>query len=330
MSDPDLESRLQSHYRRFRPDDSTRLLLAAETRLDEIRRQPGGTRWRRRGLAFGLVAAAAVVAVVAGGIFLGSSRATPAATSAASTTSATVTASPSARVISKADAVAALKAFLGRDPGQVTVNDPTAAAGGQAYQIMGTPDGVFGEARVDVSTGRVISLILTVPATTTVKLTPVQAQAAATAFFKAHDISIDGLTPTVKLEDHGCCKNYAVEWVRIENGVTFPESVQADVDPSNGTVYSFIEYRAPYGPVASPTIDRQKAIELATTASGLTKPKIEAVQLEVISAPAYAGTGWNGRLVWSVQLSDDSQGYVAAAWVYVDAVTGETMIAGRG
>jgi hypothetical protein len=39
---------------------------------------------------------------------------------------------------------------------------------------------------------------------------------------------------------------------------------------------------------------------------------------------------WGGRLVWSVQLSDDSQGYVSVAWVYVDAVTGETVIAGRG
>jgi hypothetical protein len=325
MSAPDLETRLRCYYGRYRPDGSTMLVMAAESRLEEVRRQPARAWWRSPGVALAL--GAVVVALVAGGLVLGS-RGVPASTAAAS--SGAVAASESAGPISKADAVAALRVFLGRDPGQMTVDDPTAWSGGEAYKLMGTPEGPVMSASVDVSTGRVVSLILTVPETATVSVTADQAKAAAEAFFKAHAISIDGMTPTAKLEDHGCCKLYSIEWVRVENGVTLPDSVLAGVDPSTGEVYSFSIYSAPYGAVPSPTIDRQKAIELATTASGLTKPKIEAVQLEVISAPAYAGTGWNGRLVWSVQLSDDSQGYVSAAWVYVDAATGETMIAGRG
>lgn len=169
------------------------------------------------------------------------------------------------------------------------------------------------------------------PASTTgpggVKLTPAQAQAAAEAFFKVHDISIDGLTPTVKLEDHDCCKLYSIEWDRILAGVLLPDMRLAQVDPATGNLFSLSDRRVPYGPVPSPKIARDEAIRRATAASGLTTPKLEDAHLMLAetSSPILVG-----RLVWSVQLSDDSQGYVSGTWVYVDAVTGETVIAGRG
>jgi hypothetical protein len=228
--------------------------------------------------------------------------------------------------ITKDAAVQSLEMFLGRKLGQATVDGPTAGAAGSYYQIMEPPPtGVA--AWVDASTGRVIYLLTTVPETTTVKLTAAQAQAEAEAFFKVHDISIDGLTPTVKLEDHGCCKLYSVEWDHIVNGVTFPDSRLAQVNPATGNVFSFSDRRVPYGPAPSPSVARDEAIRLATAASGLTTPKLEDAHLMLTETSSPI---WAGRLVWSVQLSDDSQGYVSAAWVYVDAVTGETVIAGRG
>jgi hypothetical protein len=227
-------------------------------------------------------------------------------------------------------AAASLKDFVGHDLGPVTIEGPSPWGGGSAYEIIGTAaDPMSG--RVDAATGKVVSLMLSVPETTTVNLTPAQAQAAASAFFKAHDISVEGMTSTVKLEDHGCCKLYSVEWVRIENGARTPESRLAQVDPSNGTVFSFSIFSEPYGPVASPVVGRDEAIALATAAGGLAKPKLEAAELLVVSGSAYVSTGWSGRLAWSIQLSDDtSNDYVSAVAVYVDAVTGETMIVGRG
>jgi Zn-dependent metalloprotease len=131
----------------------------------------------------------------------------------------------------------------------------------------------------------------------------------------------------VKLEDHGCCKLYSVEWEHIVNGVTLPDSRLAQVDPATGNVFSFSDQRVASGPVPSPKIARDEAIRLATVASGLTTPKLEDAHLMLTGTSSPV---WGGRLVWSVQLSDDSQGYVSAAWVYVDAVTGETVITGRG
>jgi hypothetical protein len=87
-----------------------------------------------------------------------------------------------------------------------------------------------------------------------------------------------------------------------------------------------MDRRVPYGPVPSPKIGKDEAIRLATTKSGLSNPTIESVQLIVDSSPV-----WPGRLVWAVQLSElVPEGWVSAYWIEVDAVTGETIVAGQG
>jgi uncharacterized membrane protein YkoI len=86
-----------------------------------------------------------------------------------------------------------------------------------------------------------------------------------------------------------------------------------------------MDRRVPYAAVPSAVIGRDDAIANAITASGLESPKVVDVQLKVDSGPA-----WPGRLVWEVQLDTDVHGYIDAAWVYVDAVTGETKVVGRG
>jgi hypothetical protein len=280
-------------------------------------------------------AAALAVALVGAGLVVHLREAPPASggAPAASThnpssiagSSATAAPAQSAPIITKAVAVTKLESFLGRKLGQVTVSDPTEWPAGRYYEILETPpNGAVGW--VDVSTGRVVYLMLPAPVTTTVTITADQAQTSAEAFFKGHDIPIDGLTATVKLQDHGCCKVYSIEWDRIENGVLLPDSRLALVDPSNGNVFSFMDRRVAYGAVPSVRIGRDEAIRLATAASGLTNPKVKSVQLLVDSSPV-----WPGRLVWRVELSAlDPGGWVDAAMVEVDAVTGETIVAARG
>lgn len=278
-------------------------------------------RLRRSGAAEMASSAAAIgIALVAAGLAF-NLRLSPPAVPPASATPATSSSIP----ITKADALAAVQRFLGRNLGAAEVGDPQSWPGGREIEVRETdPNGAI--AWVDVATSRVIRLELPAPETATVAITADQALAAAEAFFKAHDIPIDGLTATVKLEDHGCCKLYSIEWDLIENGVVLPDSRLAQVDPSSGAVFSFMDRRVPYGAVPSPKIGHDEAIRLAIATSVLSDPKIESIQLIVDSGPV-----WTGRLVWSVQLSTlGPGGVVEAAWIEVDAVTGETAVAGRG
>ncbi|HEY5487771.1 MAG TPA: hypothetical protein VIK06_09000 [Candidatus Limnocylindrales bacterium] len=271
----------------------------------------------RRGRLVGIVAMVAVLAIALGvaGAYVQLRQAAPAAPHA------------SATPITRDGAVTAVESFLGRKLGTVDVSEPQAWPGGREVEVRETGSD-RADAWVDVNTGTVIRLMLAgaIPETTTVAISSDQTRAAAEAFFKAHDISLDGLTATVKLVDHGTSKEYEIEWDRIENGVLLPDSRLVEVDPSNGVVFSFMDRRVATGPVPSPKIARDEAIRLATAASGLSNPKIEGAQLLVDSSPV-----WSGRLVWSVQLSEVMpEGWVSAFWVEVDALTGETIIAGQG
>jgi len=246
-----------------------------------------------------------------------------------STASRIAAASP----IAKAQALAAAEEFIGRPLVSPTVDDPTDWFGGRCYEIRESGGASFS---VDVSTGRVISLMaLPFPETTAVNFTPRQAQAAAAAFLTAHGIPFDGLTATVELRDHGCCKEYEVTWQRYVNGASVPDTRRVGVDPATGNVFSFGDYRVSYAPVPTPAITREDAIARAIKKSGLSSPKIEAVSLTINESPILPA--WKGRLVWSVQLSQDvpinpgsSVSYSSAYWISVDAITGEAVITGQG
>ena len=362
MSGRELESRLREHYRAM-PVDTARDLSASVGRaLDRAPRRRGTGSLLRR--AAGLAAAAAVV-LVAGAIFLsigvgpsgapslspagasaagGSSSASlplgpssgspdlcsspgPAASAAKSqATSSAESAAPCAgqTLITRDQAVAEVERFIGRKLGPVefnpTVTDPT----GQSLAIVETgPNGA--SAFVDMTTGRVTSLLLPAPETTNVALTTGQAETAATAYLTAHGIPFDGLTPAVTIEDHGCCKFYVVTWQRYVNGVTVPDSRTVGLDPSTGAVFEFIDTRKPYGPVASPQIGRDDAVRLATVASGFSNPLVGDVHQLVDGGPDFPG-----RLVWSIKLDDGAGASASHAWVYVDAITGEAKVVGRG
>jgi Zn-dependent metalloprotease len=108
------------------------------------------------------------------------------------------------------------------------------------------------------------------------------------------------------------------------NGTAVPDTRVVRLDAHTGNVFAFNDFRRPYEPLASPAITQDDAIARAVKKSGLTDPKVESVSLEV----ARAGE-WAGRLVWSVGLSArmPELGYYA---IYVDAITGETLIYGQG
>ena len=273
----------------------------------------------RRGKLVGVVAVVATLAIALGaaGVLVQLRSAPPAAPQASATPTP----------LTHDGTIAAVESFLGRKLGPVDVGEPQDWPGGREIEVREI-DTEGAIAWVDVSTGKVIRLNLpgAVPETTTVAITADQAQSAAEAFFEDHDIPFDGLTATVKLLDHGDSKEYQIEWDRIENGILLPDSRLASINPSTGVVFSFMDRRVPYGPVPSPKIGKDEAIRLATTKSGLSNPTIESVQLIVDSSPV-----WPGRLVWAVQLSElVPEGWVSAYWIEVDAVTGETIVAGQG
>ena len=357
ISGRELENRLREHYRSMPVGTARDLTTMVGDALDSSPRRRGAVFAMRR--AAGLAAAAAV-ALVIGAVFVsmgvapsgaasprpagassarsvadsastpnaGSSKScgspSPAASSGASSPdSAAACGSPS--VITRTDAIAAVEKFIGRALVAPTVSESTATASGQSIQVMeGGPSGV--DAWVDAQTGRVTSLlVLPVPETTNMALGANQAQTAAAAYLTAHGIPFDGLTPAVTIEDHGCCKFYVVTWQRFVNGITVPDARIVKLDPATGMVFSFTDTRVAYGPVSSPAIGREKAIELATVASGFANPIVTNVQQLVDGGPNFPG-----RLVWSIQLDDGAGASAFHAWVYIDAMTGEAKVVGRG
>jgi hypothetical protein len=76
---------------------------------------------------------------------------------------------------------------------------------------------------------------------------------------------------------------------------------------------------------ASPKIDREEAISLASAAAGYSDPLVGTVELKADGSPF-----WPGRMVWSVQFNERAGASSGAAIVYVDAITGETRVVARG
>jgi hypothetical protein len=347
--DPELDRDLRALFAGVaQPVAPASLATTVEELPERGRAGRGGGLRRRADELFGrpvsvALAAGTIVLAVATAALVLNLRGGQSATSGPGPTSASTTApaatpspvvaslSPSALTLSKEAAVAAAEKFIGRPLGAVDVSDPKAWPGGQYIEIMEQGGGA--DVWVDAATGNVVFMMLSAPLTTAVDLTPEQAQSAASAFLTAHNVPFDGLTATVALKDHGCCKEYTVTWQRYANGASVPDMREVGVDPATGQVFSFMDRRVAYAPVPSPALSRDQAIAKAIAASGLSSPTVGDVQLLVDSSPI-----WPGRLVWSVQLSqlvpvDSGSGlgeYVSAYWVYVDAVTGETKIAGQG
>ena len=320
IGDRELEGQLREHYRTMPIDSSPDF----RDNVAGVLERPA----RRRGTRFGLRSPAGLAAAAAVLLILAALFANPGGTPSAAPTHSTAnstgsTASPT--VITRAEAVAAVEKFIGRKLGPADVGDPTVMATGTWLQVTEAgPAGV--DAWVDASTGRVTSLLMMpVPATTTMTLGAEEAQAAAAAFLTAHSIPFEGLTPAVTIEDHGCCKFYAVTWQRYVNGATVADVRIVKLDPSNGAVFSFMDTRASYDAVPSPKIGREEAIRLATVASGYSDPLIGTVELKADGSPF-----WTGRMVWSVQLEEKAGASSGAAIVYVDAVTGEARVVARG
>ena len=227
--------------------------------------------------------------------------------------------------MSNQQAQAALEKFLDRKlTGMVTFDGPQLGADGWFVHLM-EPGGVL--AMVDVQTGRVISVVFETPAKTTVKLTKAQAQAAAAAWLTAHGIPFGGMDVTVELREQAQgLPMYRVTYQRHVNGATVPDMREVQLDAGTGEVYSFLDGRGSYGAVPSPVIDKDAAVAKAKAAAGLETPTL--VKVELMMAPWPDQT--DERLVWSVQLDTDVHGYIDAAWLYVDAITGETIVVGRG
>jgi hypothetical protein len=227
--------------------------------------------------------------------------------------------SPIASPLSRDQAIAAVESFIGRKLNSPIVSEPKAAIG--SWYVTVVEPGVGASAIVDVGTGIVMSINLPQTLTMAVKLTPDQALAAAEAYMDAHKVPYAGLTSSVTLQDNGSTKYYSVTFVRYVNGVTVPDTRSLSVDPVTGEVFSFVWRQLPYGPVPSPTIDRQAAIEKAVAAACLSPYKIDSVQL--LLDPGWV---WPGDVVWWVGVSSAAidEGYV----IEVDAQTGDVRIIG--
>lgn len=175
-------------------------------------------------------------------------------------------------------------------------------------------------ANVDAVDGTVATLTLTddVPTAPTIVVSTTEALTAAEQFVDTHDISMAGLTPTTATIDHGSYKEIRVDWELRVNGALVPNRVSLSVNPQTGHVFALTHISRPYDNPAKPVISLDQA-----TAKAVSLVSGTAVSSDLLVMFDASG---KQMLVWQLEVESKS----AADLVWVDAVTGEAWIIGRG
>jgi hypothetical protein len=228
---------------------------------------------------------------------------------------------PHAVLISTQQAIDAVKVFV-PDAANLTVDGPHDGVFHRFYDVHSN-DLVAG---VDAFDAHVMSLTLLklVPTGNVVALTTAEAQTRAAAYLSDHHIPFDGLRPSVTLTEHGDYSEYDVTWQGYVGDIPVPDSRSASVDPSNGTVFAFSDFRRPYSAPPQPVIGRDDAIARAkASVSGQTfqSPTVDGAGLKV----DFAADGTQ-LLVWEIGLSEGDSHVL----LHVDALTGAVTFVGAG
>jgi hypothetical protein len=225
--------------------------------------------------------------------------------------------------VSKEEALATVLALAPEAAG-ASVDGPQEGAYYRFYEVQGADI----LAAVDANDGRIISLTLVklTPSSSKVVLTTADAERAAAAYLAAHSIPTAGLTESAELRDHGDYVEFEVTWQGYIGEVLVPDARSVLVDPSDGTVFGFSDFRHPYATPPSPQVSREEALQSAALASEMKTSVVDKVQLRV----DFDQSGTQ-LLEWEIALSADSgQGWVDHTLVHVDAMTGVTTVVGRG
>src|SRR5439155_4010760 len=132
-------------------------------------------------------------------------------------------------------------------------------------------------------------LLSLMPTNNVVVLTPEQAEAKAIAYLTSHSVPLEGLRPSVKLVDHGDFSQYEVTWQGYVGDIAVPDLRTASVDPSNGAVFGFADFRRSYAPPPTPGIGRDEAITRAkafvSSGAAFQSPTLDGAELKVDFAP---------------------------------------------
>ena len=228
---------------------------------------------------------------------------------------------PHAVRISTQQAIDAVKAFV-PDAANLTAEGPHDGVFHRFYDVH-SKDLVAG---VDAFDAHVMSLTLLklVPTGNVVAVTADEAHTRAAAYLTDHHIPFDGLRTSATLTEHGDYSEYDVTWQGYFGDIPVPDSRSASVDPSNGTVFAFSDFRRPYAAPPEPVIGRDDAIARAkafVASPTFQSPTVDGAALKVDFAPD--GTQ---LLVWEINISE-GEIYVL---LHVDALTGVVTFIGAG
>ena len=226
---------------------------------------------------------------------------------------------PSPTAVTADQAVAIVQAFAPTATGlHMTQTDSFSM--GPSYRVES--DDIT--ATVDQATGLVTSFVdnAKMPTTSTVKLKPEEATAAAATWLASHAIDTSGLTSSIKLLDHGDTQEYQVELRGIVNGVRVPHVLDLSLDPATGTVYALLQLVRPFSPPPAPKLTLDQAVTAAKAEERDTGLTVTSSDLAV----AFDDTG-SQQLVYELQVTRTD---TAVTFLDVDALTGAVTVTGAG
>jgi hypothetical protein len=225
-------------------------------------------------------------------------------------------ADPHAVLVSSDQAVTIARAFGVSGPFSTVELSPGSYH--QEWELIGREATVI----VDAFDGRVtmLGLSATSPQGRDVQVDAAAAEQIARRFLDRHVISVEGMTSTTELKDHGQTVDYRVTWTRRINGALVPVGRVVGVNPATGEIFSFSSYSDPFTPPPPPAISEADARTRAIAKVG-TGATATGAELVVGTQP---GTG--RVFAWLVEIDHDGW----HSLVQVDAMTGAASVIGVG
>ena len=221
--------------------------------------------------------------------------------------------------VDNATALAAVRQFV-PDPAGLEVVGLKDGATHRFYAIQSAKV----DAAVDAYTGVVLTLAETddMPTTATVAIGDSDAVNAAAAYAKSNGITIDGLTQSIELLDHGDSKEYVVTWMAWANGVRTPTLRSFSVNPETGKVYAFRNFDRPYVTPPVPRLAKAAAEAAARTAIGAPDAVVAKSGLAIF----FDANGVQ-QLAYEIELTTTGGFYTN---LQVDASSGTVTVVSRG
>jgi hypothetical protein len=222
-----------------------------------------------------------------------------------------------------ASAKAIADQFAGDKVKGAKVQGPINGALHRAYLVAGPGADVW----VDAFDGTVVQAVVTdVVASNGEAMAATAATERARGFLRDHKIPAPQDDPAVELVDRGVFSTWVITWQGRSGKALAPDLREVELMADTGDVLRVVHHVRPYAQPPEAVVTADQAVSLAIAAAGMPDASAEQTNLRIVFDD-------DGRqmLTWDVVLTRQrGDGVGEAAFVDVNAITGDALVTGRG